>query len=152
MIEVNIMSAIDIDIKELEKQRDKLNAKINEYYELKTKTAIIENAGYVGKTFKKSLMDDMTGYYKILSVDINNQYRMNTLVFTLSSKPFISMHDTYDDDAIMFIDSIGWFCNDMINYNKPSREIDTYVEISNEEYQEAFNLLLEKIKGVIDNV
>ena len=141
-----------IDIKKLEKQRDKLTAKINEYYELKTKTAIIENAGYVGKTFKKPLTSNMTGYYKILSVDNNNQYRMNTLVFILSSKPFISLYDTYNDDAIIFIDSIGWFCNDMINYGKPSKEINNYVEISNEEYQEAFNLLLEKIKGVINNV
>lgn len=140
----------NIDIKALEKQRDELNSKINEYYKKETEKIIEDNAGYIGKTFIRNFKDDIIGYYKIIDVDKNNHYRMMTLTFTLPIVGFSSWHKPFNEDSIMSIESIGWFCNNLSNdYGIPSREIDLYTEISNDEFEKAFNTWLIKIKEVI---
>lgn len=149
---INEVDTIDeLDIKALEKQRDELNKQIHEYYNEQTKRDIANNAGYIGKTFKKLISKETMGYYKILDVEENNQYRMKTLVFCLPVKPFMSKN-SYEETSLLDIESIGWFCNSMSSFGLPKREIELYTEISTEEYLEAFNNWLEKIKEITDKV
>lgn len=140
----------EIDIISLTKQRDDLTRKINKYYELQVEKEISKNSNYIGKVFKKKLDDNVTGYYKIIDVDNTNQFRMNTLVFTLPAIQFKCSPYNFNELTIMDIDSIGWFCNTLDDYAKPTREIDLYTEISNNEYLEAFNTWNDIIKNIIE--
>ena len=102
--------------------------------------------------FKKQLSDNVVEFYKIIDIEKDNSYRMNTLVFTLPpDNPNKISIDSFTGKGLLNIESIGWFC-DTINNQQFIREIDLYTEISNEEYEQAFNLWLEKIKGIINNV
>lgn len=141
-----------IDIKELEKQRDELNSKISQYYEAEIQKAIKDNAGFIGKTYKRLINSELTGYYKIIGIDKNNQYRMNTLVFALPVIPFRGGPYSYEEEAIMTIESIGWFCNELSTYGLPVREIDTYTEIPNLEYVLAFNEWEKKVRSIVEQV
>lgn len=139
-----------IDIETLKKQRDDLDKQINNYYKEQTKNEIIKNNGFIGKTFKRLITKEIMGYYKILDVEKDNRYRMKTLVFSLPIKPFMSKN-SYEETSLLDIESIGWFCNSMSDFGQYKREIDSYTEISNDEYKEAFNKWLEKIGDIINN-
>ena len=141
----------EIDIETLKKQRDELNKQINDYYKEQTKNEIIKNNGFIGKTFKRLITKEIMGYYKILDVEEDNQYRMKTLVFSLPVKPFMSKN-LYDETSLLDIESIGWFCNSMSNCERHKQEIDSYTEITNEEYLEAYNTWLKTIMEMIHDV
>lgn len=140
-----------IDIENLKKQRNELDKQINDYYKKQTEKEIANNNYYVGKTFKRFFDKEIIMYYKILSVEENNQYRMKTLVFSLPVKPFMSKN-TYDETSLIDIVSIGWFCNSLSKYGQSKREIDLYTEISNEEYLEAYDNWLKSITEIVKNV
>ena len=140
-----------IDIEKLKKQRSELDKQINDYYKKQTEKEIANNNGYIGKTFKRFFDKETTMYYKILSVEENNQYRMKTLVFSLPVKPFMSKN-TYDETSLIDIVSIGWFCNSMSDFGQHKREIDLYTEISNEEYLEAYDNWLNSIMRIVKYV
>ena len=106
---------------------------------------------FIGKVYKRPITEEIIGYYKLLDIDINNQYRMKTLVFGLPIKPFMNKN-SYEETSLLSIKSIGWFCNSITDFSQHKREIDLYTEISNEEYNEAFEIWLKNIKGIIDNV
>lgn len=140
----------EIDIETLKKQRDELNKQINDYYKEQTKNEIIKNNGFIGKTFKRLITKEIMGYYKILDVEEDNRYRMKTLVFSLPIKSVMSKN-SYEETSLLDIESIGWFCNSMSDFGQYKREIDSYIEISNDEYKVAFNKWLEKIGDIINN-
>lgn len=137
-----------IDIEKLKKQRDDLDKQINDYYKKQTEQDIANNYGYIGKTFKRAIAEDTIGYYKILSVEEDNQYRMKTLVFVLPIDTLAS-NNMYEETSLLDIQSIGWFCNSMTNYNRHKREIDLYTEISNEEYLEAYDKWLKSVMRIV---
>ena len=140
-----------VDIEYLKKQRDDLDKQINDYYKKQTEKDIANNMGYVGKTFKRLINKEIMGYYKILGVEEDNQYRMQTLVFSLPIKP-IACKNVYNETSLLDIKSIGWFCNSMSDYGLHNREIDLYTEISNEEYLEAYNNWLNSIRRIVKYV
>ena len=88
------------------------------------------------------------GYYKILNVEEDNQYRMQTLVFVLPIDTLAS-NNMYEETSLLDIQSIGWFCNSMTNYSQHKREIDLYTEISNEEYIDAYKTWESNIKTAL---
>lgn len=137
-----------VDIEHLKKQRDDLDKQINDYYKKQTKKDIANNMGYIGKTFKRLIDKDVMSYYKILGVEEDNQYRMQTLVFSLPLKP-IASKNMYEETSLLDIESIGWFCNSMTKYTQHTREIDLYTEISNEEYLEAYNNWLKSVMRIV---
>lgn len=137
-----------VDIEYLKKQRDDLDKQINDYYKKQTKKDIANNMGYIGKTFKRLTDKDVMSYYKILGVEEDNQYRMQTLVFSLPLKP-IASKNMYEETSLLDIESIGWFCNSMTNYSQHKREIDLYTEISNEEYLEAYDNWLKSVMRIV---
>lgn len=137
-----------VDIEYLKKQRDDLDKQIYDYYKKQTKKDIANNMGYIGKTFKRLIDKDVTSYYKILGVEEDNQYRMQTLVFSLPLKP-IANKNTYEETSLLDIESIGWFCNSMTDYSQHKREIDLYTEISNEEYLEAYDDWLKLVMRIV---
>lgn len=137
-----------VDIEYLKKQRDDLDKQINDYYKKQTKKDIANNMGYIGKTFKRLIDKDVMSYYKILGVEEDNQYRMQTLVFSLPLKPTASKN-MYKETSLLDIESIGWFCNSMTKYTQYRREIDLYTEISNEEYLEAYDEWLKSVMRIV---
>lgn len=152
LIDSNNLSNDEIDneeyIESIKKQRDELNKIIHEYYKEQTKKDISNNYGYIGKTFKRAIAEDTLGYYKILSVEEDNQYRMKTLVFVLPIDTLAS-NNMYEETSLLDIQSIGWFCNSMTNYSQHKREIDLYTEISNEEYLEAYDEWLKSVMRIV---
>lgn len=134
-----------IDIENLKKQRDDLDRQINEYYKKQIEKDIANNTGYIGKTFKRPIDKETMGYYKILNVEEDNQYRMQTLVFSLPIKA-IGGKNIYEETSLIDIKSIGWFCSSMLNRESYDREIDSYTEISNEEYIDAYKTWESNIK------
>lgn len=137
-----------VDIEYLKKQRDELDKQINDYYKKQTKKDIANNMGYIGKTFKRAIAEDTLGYYKILSVEEDNQYRMKTLVFVLPIDTLAS-NNMYEETSLLDIQSIGWFCNTLSKNGRYVPEIDLYTEITNEEYNKAFNDWIKQIKEMI---
>ncbi len=140
-----------VNIEHLKKQRDELDKQINDYYKKQTKKDIANNMGYIGKTFKRLIDKDVMGYYKILGVEEDNQYRMQTLVFSLPLKA-IASKNMYEETSLLDIESIGWFCNSMTDYGVHNREIDSYTEISNEEYLEAYDNWLNSVMRIVKYV
>lgn len=148
--ESNIDESIEeiIDIENLKKQRNDLNEQINNYYKKQVEKDISNNMGYIGKTFKRPITKEIMGYYKILDVEEDNQYRMKTLVFSLPVKQFASKN-MYEETSLLDIESIGWFCNSMSNYGLYNREIDSYTEISNDEYLGAYDEWLKVVMRIV---
>ena len=148
--ESNIDESIEeiIDIENLKKQRNDLNEQINNYYKKQVEKDIANNMGYIGKTFKRPITKEIMGYYKILDVEEDNQYRMRTLVFSLPVAQFASKN-MYEETSLLDIESIGWFCNSMSNYGLYNREIDSYTEISNDEYLEAYDEWLKVVMRIV---
>jgi len=149
--DINLIDEDEVDIKILEKQRDELNEQINKYYCEQTKKDIANNIEYIGKTFKRLINEETIAYYKILNVEENNPYKMNTLVFNLPIKSFKSKN-MYEEIFSLHTESIGWFCNLMDNSGQRKREIDLYTEISNEEYLKTYNRWIEMIGEIVKNV
>ena len=149
--DINLIDEDEVDIKYLEKQRDELNEQINKYYCEQTKKDIANNAEYIGKTFKRAINEETIAYYKILNVEENNQYRMNTLVFNLPIKSFRSKN-ACEETSLLNIESIGWFCNLITDCGQRKREIDLYTEISNEEYLKAYDNWLNSIRRIVKYV
>ena len=141
-----------VDIEYLKKQRDDLDKQINDYYKKQTKKEIANNHGFIGKVYKRPISKEIMGYYKILDVEENNQYRMKTLVFSLPVTPFAISKNEYEETSLLDIKSIGWFCNSMLDYSRHKREIDSYTEISSEEYMVAFNEWNKTVRNMVEKI
>lgn len=135
-----------INIKELEIQKRELESQIQKYYDQKYHENILRNEQFIGKTYKQQNEDDSYSYYKIISCINDNVYRMNTLIFTF---PFnIETHfDGLIDCELCTFDDVGWFCTDY--RGKGKREIDFYIEITEEEFSTKLNEWFDFLKGKI---
>lgn len=152
-----------MNIEELEKQRDELDKQIKEYYKNKEIDNIERNKSYIGKTYYRELPNGEIRYYKILQIDPTNEYRMYTLSFRF---PNINtgygcmikgeMYSMMNEHDLLEIENIGWFCNDLTKvvdsyskFQKISKHIELYTEISEKEFEKAFNLFLKEITKII---
>lgn len=144
-----------IDIDSLKNQRDELNKQIDNYYKEQTKNEqtkneITKNNDFIGKTFKRLITKEIMEYYKILDVEEDNQYRMKTLSFSLPIKSIISKN-SYEETSLFNIKTIDWFSNSMSDFEQHKQEMDSYIQISKDEYRAAFNKRLEQIRDIINN-
>lgn len=130
----------ELDIKELEAKKLDIEKQISEYYKQQCIEKINQNKGYIGKTFKRTI-NNLTYFYKIISVDENNFYRMYTFYFIFPNKKL----ELCKNISLCGIDSIGWFCWDM-NKLKPIKEIELYEEINNDYYDKVFKSWIDFIK------
>lgn len=123
-----------MDIKELEKQRDLLDAKIKKYYEDKINEEMKKLKQYIGKCYKREMSDGRTLYIKITS--ISNKYSADVLEFYLP----ISNNDVvfeYYNYALFGSTNIWEY-------------IGNWTEITPEEFDEKMDVVYNRLKQIVN--
>ena len=167
MQDLNILEVNDNNIKEIEKYKLKIEMKIKQYYDDKLKDETQNNLKYVNKMYKRTLSNGNVQYCKIMSINPTNKYRLNVLQFILPET--IDFIDTYlfNNDRLkligelLSIEDAGLLCNDIesiqyiniatvdLNFKFP-KVIDTYTEITKDEFNEAFTQWFTYIKYILN--
>lgn len=130
----------DVDIKLLEAKRNEITKQIDDYYKKEAKEKIEQNKFYIGCCLKR-IIDNKIYYYKIIDIDLRNEYRMYVFYFT----EFSTDYSKIISQDLCSINSIGFFTNTLNDELKPCKELDLYDEISKEEYEEALNKWIQNI-------
>lgn len=125
----------DDNIRQIEKLSADIQKSIDNYYKVIHNNRYIERQKFISKTYKFTNKDNNTTYYKILSICQDNEYRANTLYFTL---PIIDVNDnSIIKDNMMDINDIGWWCLSLLdtnNKNSITMNTKNVIEISNDEF------------------
>lgn len=134
----------NIDIEALEKQRELINIQISNYYTYKNNISMEHNKRYIGKTYKKKFHENHTEYLKIINVDKNNMYRMIVLSFNLP----VTYSEYNATIGSTKIENKGLLCKCLDDTNK--LQIDSYTEISNDEFLKAREQYEKEINSIIN--
>jgi len=131
---------------ELMVAKGRIDYKLNKIAEERKLKYMEAHNSYIGKCYINHIAGKQT-YIKIMGNCKDNQYRMKTLEFDY---PIVK--DCTDSESKMFGHSIftfddrGLFCN---SYSEKGKlEIETYVEITLEQYNEQMDKVYQQIKGV----
>lgn len=120
------------ECRELEEKVFELKSKISEYYENEKVATLKSHERFIGKTYKYKDCDGRTNYYKIVWLDVNNNYRAYTLKF---SHPY-DFEIEYDEIFIEIV-SLPLWCNSSFSNRPVEPTLKDLIEISLEEYNEA---------------
>lgn len=131
------------ECRELEVKVRELNSKISEYYENEKVATRKSHECFIGKTYKYKDCDGRTNYYKIVWLDVNNNYRAYTLKF---SYPY-DFEIEYDEIFIEIV-SLPLWCNSGLSNRPVEPTLKDLIEISLEEYNEAFDKSVAEIKSI----
>jgi hypothetical protein len=136
-------------IKELEKQRNELDNKIRQYYQQEKLGKFDSNKKYIGKTFKQKNEDDSVSYYKIMHPVIDNEFRFATFIFTLPIQIDFSQTWSIDNELCGF-DTVGVLCSRIKSDGSKSLEIESFDEISENEFNENLEEFFKSMKEVLN--
>lgn len=141
------------EIKELEKQRDKLKNQIEGYYENKRLELIKSRKNYIGKCYKHKKYDI---YYKVLSPYSSNETRMTCLVVDFEDDifeyGFKEKNIYYYDFPNIDVELNMFGIKDVFAFGIVEGFFESTNEITAEEFNKALEIKFNQFKSAIDEI